>query len=364
MSEFSTKAMLDVQVSESSLRDAQSTIEDRVGSVRTQVATDGDSRSSGFDGNRLSRENAMSRQLLAKQIEQLDDIHDELQKLATTGGAGGGGGGGGLLTGLTLGRIGGAAAGGLGTLAGLLGPGKGGLLGMATESKGVVRPGSGEDVNPGAINKLVGGLVPGISGKDLTMRDEMAQNMESEQQFKLTRPKWLKNPFEGWSNPLRDWSMPASLSSLEWSNPLQDWAVPQSLSLDWSNPLEDWTIPQSLSNGLDWSNPLQEWSMPSWLKNPLGGKNGNGNGGPLIPGFRPEKGDFIPGDGPLLQNGQGGRENRAKNQRRSPGAEITVQAPQVQLDPTDLQSLRRDLEQDVVDEVLREVESQITGFVS
>jgi hypothetical protein len=347
MSEFSTKAMLDVQVSESSLRDAQSTIEDRVGSVRTQVATDGGSRrSSGLDGNRLSRENAMSRQLLTKQIEQLDDIHDELQKLATTGGGMGGGGGGGLLTGLTLGRVGGAAAGGLGTLAGLLGPGKGGLFSMATESKGVVRPGSGENVDPGAINKLIGGLVPGVSGKDLTMRDEMAQSMQEDQQgFKLTRPEWLKNPFEGWSNPL------------------QKWSVPESLSLDWSNPLEDWTIPQSLSNGLDWSNPFQDWSMPDWLKNPLG-KSGTNKGGPWVSGFRPEKGDFIPGDGPLLQNGQGSRENRAKNQRQSPGAEITVQAPQVQLNPTDLQSLRRDLEQDVVDEVLSEVESQINGVFS
>lgn len=363
--------MLDVQVSESSLRDARSRIEDRVGSVRTQVATDGGGRrSSGVGGNRLSRENAMSRQLLTKQIEQLDDIHDELQKIGTSGGVGGGGsgGGGGFLSGLgaasvakkgssVLGMLGsllgGVSAGGAATVGGGLLAGFGGAAGLDH-----VRKNSSWSPVQDFMNRDKKTSVP----DDFSMSDEEAVGLgrgagmpspgQVSEAFDIERPEWFKNPFKGWS-------LPESLSGLDWKNPLRDWSVPDALSLDWSNPMSDWQIPKSLSNGLNWTNPMQGWQMPKWLKNPLGNtKTGKNKGGPLIPGFQPEKGDWIPGDGPLLENGS--RKNRAKGNR---AAQVNVDVtPQVSLDGRNLeQTLSNALDSGFAKEVADQIQQDVTS---
>jgi hypothetical protein len=362
MSEFSTKAMLDVQVNEPSLKSARSTIEDRVGSVRTQVATDGGQRSTSVGGNRLSRENAMSRQLLTEQIEQLSDIHDEIEKLGSSGlggGSGGSGGSGGFLQGLGAASVTKKGSGVLGMLGGLLKSkmpsarqagrlskrlgGKGGIMALATSSRGMIRPGSGEDVNPGGINKLVGGLLPGVSGKDLTLRDEMAQSMQKDrqQQAGLTKPDWLKNPF-------KNWSLPESLSGLDWKNPLRDWSVPDALSLDWSNPMDDWQIPKSLSNGLNWSNPMDEWSPPDWFSQLFGSSNSK-TGQPPSKGGKPQN--------QLAEDLGVPKENRAKTKRNN--VRVDVGSPQINVDPV---KIAKEVGEAVGDVVEKEVEDRWRSF--
>jgi hypothetical protein len=138
--------MLDVEVSDSSLRDARSTIEDRVGSVRTQISTDGGRRTGSLGGEQLSRENAMSRQLLTAQLEKLDEIHEEIEQLGASGlggggRGGGGGGGGGFFQGLGLGSAAKKSGGVLGTLGSLLGGISAG--GAATVGGGLLAGGAG-----------------------------------------------------------------------------------------------------------------------------------------------------------------------------------------------------------------------------
>jgi len=79
MSDFTTSSLLEVTVSQSSLRDARAEIEDEVGDVTVDVdaSTSGGSASSQLS-NRRSREAAMSRQLLSGQSETLTSISDQL----------------------------------------------------------------------------------------------------------------------------------------------------------------------------------------------------------------------------------------------------------------------------------------------
>ncbi len=177
------------------------------------------------------------------------------------------------------------------------------------------------------------------SGKPSPLSNENV--MKTVREFDLPKPGWLDQPFKNWSNPLKKWNIPKSLET----------------GVSWGNPLKDWNIPKFLKNGVSWDDPTNNWTPPDWIQNPLGGKDSSG---PLIPGFQPEKGDWVPGDGPVFQNGS--RENRAKQNRST---EITVDVtPQVSLDSGNLEralsnALGSGFVKDVADEIRRDVTNQL-----
>ena len=337
MTEFSTKAMLEVQPDERSLRDARNTIENRVGSVRTQVATDGGRRQSGLGTERLSRENAMSRQLLTAQLERLDEIHNEIEKLASSGLGGGGGGGGGFWQGLGVAGAASKGKGALGSVVSLLtglGAGGsaavgGGLLAGFAGAAGLehVRQNSSWSPIQDLMNRGKKTNVP----SDFSMSDTEAATLGGRQiapslkqigeAFNLKKPEWMNNPFKGWSNPMQNWS-----------------------------------IPNALSSGVKWPNPFQNWSMPSWLDNLFGGKKNQ-------PPTAQELSNSGVVGGRFRSDLYGKRQNRAKN-RGGSSSDINIQMPQVNLDPSNLKDLERQLRRNVVDEVLNEVRNDIGGFLS
>ncbi|NHN40537.1 hypothetical protein G9C85_02645 [Halorubellus sp. JP-L1] len=123
MTEFGTKAVLDLEVSDASIRNARAEIEDELGGVSVDVDTSTSGQLASSANGRASKERAMSRQLLSDQADSAESIaadsddlvelaHDrnelleELVETAAGGGAGsslrprsGSGGGGGLLGG-------------------------------------------------------------------------------------------------------------------------------------------------------------------------------------------------------------------------------------------------------------------------
>lgn len=104
MADFSTSAELELEVSNRSLRDARSTVEQELGEIEVGVSASGDGRTRGqlagiLDANRQQYE------LAVKRNELLEEMQEDIE-------AGGGGGGGGLFAGGAAIR-GGMALGGL-----------------------------------------------------------------------------------------------------------------------------------------------------------------------------------------------------------------------------------------------------------
>lgn len=124
---FSTRATVEFEPDNRSLRQLRSKVEDRVGSVAVNAQTDGGRNKPSFTDNRASRERAMTRNLLTLQLEKLGDIEEALTKQAFSD-DGGSGAGTGILASLGLrGLVGGGSLGGLATLGGVGAAGAAGL---------------------------------------------------------------------------------------------------------------------------------------------------------------------------------------------------------------------------------------------
>ncbi|WP_435346030.1 hypothetical protein [Haloarchaeobius sp. HRN-SO-5] len=81
MAEFSTSTLLEVSVSQRSLADARQEIEDSIGSVDVDVSTSGQAaRGARRSANVRGREQAMSRQLLSGQQQELTSIDSRLDE--------------------------------------------------------------------------------------------------------------------------------------------------------------------------------------------------------------------------------------------------------------------------------------------
>jgi hypothetical protein len=90
--------MLELEVDQASLRDARSEIESEVGTVTVDADSGGfggRGPAIGDGGPTALSETAGSQTLQSAQLEKLNDIHEELEKIGVSGGLGGGGGGGG-----------------------------------------------------------------------------------------------------------------------------------------------------------------------------------------------------------------------------------------------------------------------------
>lgn len=162
MSQFESEAILNVTVSEQSLREAEDTVSSRIGSVPVTVE-DGRARARADGGTGLA--GASVAEELSDQTEILEDMLDELE-MGNSGLLGGGGGGGGLPTILPPGLGGGGA--------GPLGRGGGGLLsfaltGLATNDFGTSEGDEPIMDGPGAVG--FGKLLNDVFGLSDTKSD-------------------------------------------------------------------------------------------------------------------------------------------------------------------------------------------------
>lgn len=142
--EFSAAARLKVEVDKRSLKSAEQTIEDRMGSVRAGLSTDGGHTPTGSVRAGGSSDTigglSSARSLLTAQLEKLDDIADLLEKQAVSEAQSGGTSNSLLAANLTRGGISGAASGGIGALGSMA---AGGVSGAALGAGGVVAGGMG-----------------------------------------------------------------------------------------------------------------------------------------------------------------------------------------------------------------------------
>jgi len=221
VTEFGVSALLEVSVPDSELRQARAAIEDELGDI--QVGVDPPSRRSLSGGpsgasERLSRENAMSRQLDTERNDVLHDIHDELETIGASGGGGGGGGG--------------------------------GLLGLA---------GRGATAVAGSSTLAAGGSVAGFMGASVMGLDWLDKNTDLIKNGRQTRQKRRESGVRSVMGPGSD----AALSTAA-TAPQATEAVPR------RNPLEGWSWPKPPSEltGFNWPKVPSELSGFSWPKVP------------------------------------------------------------------------------------------------
>lgn len=264
----------------------------------------------GSDGGR-SRSTGGSttdKSIAAAQLETLDDIHDELEKIGTSGGIGGGGGGGGGF--------------GKGVLASqLLRNGGGGLAGMLSSAKGVLgRSGAASLMLSGQFGK--GGLM---------QRDRVPGDRERGPGAKALADIG-RGEFEV--------QMPDELTNFDWPDPPE---LPDGFDgFEWPDPPG---LPRELDT-FEW--PEFNLNPPQWMRDLFGLEGGS---------QQPDSGVNTSegGDQRLLNEAQ---ENRAKGNRGG-GVNFDLGGIEVNLNPRDLQELRRDLENNAVDRTIEALRKEL-----
>lgn len=218
MADFSTTAELELEVPNSTLRDARSKIEQELGNIEVGVSAEG-----GAGGGQLGDildTNRRQLELMEEQTELLDEIEENI-----TGGSGGG---------LLAGAAGGRAAAGRGIGGGVLS----GILSSLTAFAPAARV-AGGGISPGLFGK--GGVLEGGEQELgplmslLTGQETATLKPPSEQSMQLSMPSELED-FE--------WPDPPDLQALEWPE------LP-------SFQEETWPDIPDLSTQVQWPQPPQ-----------------------------------------------------------------------------------------------------------
>lgn len=333
------------------------------------------SRSSGGGGGSVA--GAADESILAAQLEKLDDIHEELEKMGVSGGVGGGGkagggGGGGLLSSLGLLGLGSKLGGGggiLSTIGGMLG-GRGAMMTAGRLGGRFLGP-IGMMLGTRQLGKHLGGDVPSVSsafeGDNLLERAGSLGNFitrgsgvpaiferghemlgESLGNFGIEQPEWMSNIGQQF-DAFGDIASPDWLSNLDLSIPeapgwLSDlnldipeapgWLPDMDLSLpDAPNWLPDLDI--SAPDTPEWlTNIDQTFSniqAPGWVTrlfnispnlNPLNQGQDQGSNGQVSGGGNPSIGGDHPDD---IGGGDATKTNKAAEGKGDTNVEARVQ---------------------------------------
>jgi hypothetical protein len=264
MTDFSTRATLDVAVSERSLSNARDQLESSLGSVRSSIdpAMSGGGR--GGVGGGL-------RDTLVQQTDVLIQIRDTLEEQAFNAAAGGGGGGGATI----LGGLGGLKGLGIGAAAG------GGLLGLGATAL--------DTVLKDALNSALGGF--------LSESQNFQDTSLVSQVFGGGGPLGLAQSFgEAAGNHLVDWAGRAG-SSLVQDLTSIEFAAPQ-----WLEDLMSFRLTEP-----EWLSNLTSFRLrePEWISQLTSLFGGGGGAGPVAPSAV-DRG-LAPSDQRLLNNATRGR---------------------------------------------------------
>lgn len=292
----------------------------------------------------------------AAQLEKLNDIHEELEKIGASGGAGGGSGAGGVASGILSGigirslLGGGGAAGGAGILSKL-----GGLKKLGGLRRGVpLQPGKGSKRTMAEEKKTFNraNQIREMLGMEKRKEPDWEQRRQKrkEEMPELKVPEWLKN---------------ISLETPGWLSGDLALETPDWMTGDFSLETPDWMSGDLSLNTPDWMTGDLTLQAPEWLQNLVpntgndsqkSNRNGSGNwiGDPT------KKGPWYTGPDPFNLGPNSGSGNTTTNRAANNGASTRSGDVNAPVDVTvEQQSLDQRTKQDIVDEVLRALDNQV-----
>lgn len=314
MTEFSTRAQLEVEVDKKSLRDARKTIEAGTPSVRARTSpgarSDGGKRRATHQEKQLLKGQAMSRNIMTAQLDQLVEIKEVLEKQATSEGGGGGDGGGlpsivsgtGALIGGSALALGAGSLGGMEARKKLTGAGLGNIaeLTKLLESK---PGGPGTLGGPTRIpsrSASMGAFFGVKASQELFGKEQTNQAVKQLDQAigQLSEPpKWLPQ-LEAASIDQPPWLQDLQQPRIQAPSWLPDLQQPQISEPGWMGDLGSFEFQQP-----EWlQNPQIRFQAPSWVQdllNLFGAGGGTGMG----------RGDRGRRSGPALRGGGGGNQS-------------------------------------------------------